>query len=144
MPQLVVFGHNRSVEMMDSVLIGGVHYPVGPTTALSRMFFRVSDVSGNSRDEDTGVPVRKDRFYEDPTAYYMAVAPPPTPPTEDPENGNPASFAGQMSKYHEDVAEWKKEMSAFDARHDDFYRTREHIVADPRAYIDACVKASTG
>jgi hypothetical protein len=132
-PSIVVFGpHGESHAHYGRVMLGHHVFPISEDSALSRMYFRVNDVTGTV-DPKTGKTKQPTvRFYRDPSVYFDAQNPHPV--------RNEADDDDDM--FMDMCMQWKHEKELFENRHACFYAERDAITRDPGGYIHRAKQAA--
>jgi hypothetical protein len=131
-PSIVVFGtHGVSHAHYGRVNIGHHVFPIDKDSALSRMYFRINDVTATI-DIATGNPKPPTvRFYQDPSVYFDAQNPPPVRDTDDPDDG-----------FVDVHMTWRRAKELFVNRHAYFYTERDAIMRDPVGYMHRARQAA--
>lgn len=122
-PSIVVFTPQGMEAHYGSIKIDGRTYPIDRESALSQLFFKVTDAVGNI-DPKTGLPTRSERFYADPGTYFDAIYP-RRPGDDDGDDDGDGDYTRQRRAARE----------RFLAEHAAFYDRRAHVMADPGGHI---------
>ena len=132
-PNVIVFGpHGQNHAHYGRVKIGNHWLPISQDSALSRMYFRVTDVTGTVNPESGATSSPTVRFYLDPSVYFDAQNP---TPARDPDGGDDGHYAEMRE-------DWKRRKEEFVSQHSQFYTEREEILSAPGAYIRRAQEAA--
>ena len=131
-PSIVVFTPQGMEAHYGSITIDSRMYPIDRESALSHLFFKVTDAVGNI-DPKTGQPTRSERFYADPGTYFDAIY--PRRAGHDDGNADGDGDADDADMKGDYTRQRRAARERFLAEHAAFYDRRAHVMADPGGYI---------
>ena len=133
-PSIVVFTPHGIDAHYGSVKIHGKTYPIDRESALSHLFFKVTDAVGNIHPK-TNLPTRSERFYDDPGTYFDAIHPIRQPTDSADPTGTGAPDESEESDMSTARLQRQADRERFLAAHAAFYDRRNAIMEDPGGYI---------